>query len=588
MTQTIGHLICLTPQESYVVDEPVRKVGVIGRLERLAGPFVRSPGIGFPYLVGFFRKNGILDDSTAIVVQHDRIEGPTPFTDILKNKMDAGRGGQDVLFITAYTNSAREAFRRAREARAAYAAIGRRLTVVLGGAHASATVDEGTRHGHVDAVVAGEGEWAAAELLEDVRHGRPIRPLYRAEFGAIRGRNTLAIDMGIWRGLRPMPQQILASSTLARGCKLDCHFCAVKLTNGPKVRNRDVHDVVNELQTQGPVFTRKTIDQVGPGFYNGVLKALVRLPIIGRRYGDRLIANMGPGYTNQFFLWDDNLYNAAGSLRALCDAVRPLGRPWSSQLTMDIVEKPELLDLAYASGCRTLLLGIESVNQSAIDGLGKWSNSTGNRMVDMVSRVHDAGISILGAFVFGLDGDDPSVFDRTLEFVYKTGIDFIIANIIQPYPGTGTFHDAVARDDFLPWASCPADSDVPMDYNWPLFDGAHVLIRPQGMSVDQLQEGYYYFLRESYSMRGILRRFRGRPHEIGAGISHFTRNYLISRYGMTKTMHAIRRKGSSGVSCAATAETRPSERDSLQALLSHRPESRPKLKTESATVRVQS
>ena len=50
----------------------------------------------------------------------------------------------------------------------------------------------------------------------------------------------------------------------------------------------------------------------------------------------------------------------------------------------------------------------------------------------------------------------------------------MIANIIQPYPGTGTFKDAVAQQTFLPWAACPPDTDVALDYNWPLFDGLRI------------------------------------------------------------------------------------------------------------------
>ena len=543
---TLGNLICLTPRDSYVVDEPMRKKGVLGSLEHAVGPFIRSPGIAFPYLIGFLRKNNVLTDATRVVVQHDKIEGPTSFEAILKDKVDVGRGTHDVLFITAYTNSAREAYRRAREARAAYAAMGRRLTIVFGGAHASAVPDEGTRRGHLDAVVVGEGEWAASSLLSDLNEGRPVQPVYRARFDRIRDQGTLVLDTGIWAGLRRRPQQIVASTTFARGCKLDCHFCAVFLTNGPTVRNRDVADVVAEIRGQGPRLTTETIDEIEPGLYNTLLKTLVKMPLIGPRYGRRLISRMGPGFSEQFFFWDDNLYNAAGSFKALCEAARPLGRPWAAELTIDLAQKPDLLRLAYESGCRDIFLGIESVSQKAIDGLDKWSNDT-RSMGEMVKRFHDAGIRVMGAFVFGLDGDDPSTFDRTLEFIYDTGIDLVVANIIQPYPGTGTFRDAVAGDDFLPWARCPESSDVAMDYNWPLFDGAHVLVRPKGMSVDQLQEGYYYFLREAYSMTGIMKRRRGPVSDLAGAVSHFARNYLVSRYGMIKTAHAIRRKGAKPV-----------------------------------------
>jgi hypothetical protein len=537
----IGNLICLTPRDSYVVDAPIRSRGVLGRLESRIGPFVRSPGIGFPYLIGFFRKHAVLGAGTRIVVQHDKIEGATPFSEILAEKVDLSRGDQDVLFITAYTDSAREAYRRAGEARAAYAAAGKKLTVVIGGAHASAVPDEGTRLRHTDATVAGEGEWAASRLLQDIQEGRTVQPLYRATFDRIRDRGTLALDMGIWRGLKNRPQQIVASTHFARGCKLDCHFCAVFLTNGPVVRNRDVADVVDEIRGQGPAFTRETVGQMEPGFYNSLLKLLVRTPVVGRLCGDRLISGMGPGFSDKFFFWDDNLYNAAGSLTALLEAIRPLGRTWAAELTIDLAERPDLLQLAYDSGCRDLFLGIESVNQKAIDGLDKWSNDT-RAMKERVKRVHDAGINVMGAFVFGLDGDDASSFDRTLEFIYDTGIDFVVANIIQPYPGTGTFKDAVEARAFLPWTACPPRSDVAMDFNWPLFDGAHVLIRPKGMTIDALQEGYYYFLREAYSLTGIARRFRGAPFDAPGFASHFARNYLFSRYGMLKTAHAIRGK----------------------------------------------
>ena len=537
---TIGNLICLTPRDSYVVDEPARKQNRINRFERKT-PFVRSPGIGFPYLIGFLRKNGVLNGDTRVVVQHDKIEGPTSFEEILRDKVDLGRGDHDVLFITSYTDSVREAYRRAREARAAYARAGKRLTVALGGAHASAVPDEGTRLGHLDTEVVGEGEWAASTLLNDLKEGRPLAPIYRAKFDRIRDRGTLALDMSIWDGLRNRPQQIVASTTFARGCKLDCHFCAVFLTNGPTVRNRDVADVREEVERQGPRYTRETIDQIEPGFYNSLLKTLVKMPILGRRLGDRLIARMGPGFTQQFFFWDDNLYNAAGSFSQLCESIRPLGRPWAAELTIDLAEKPKLLKLAYESGCRNLFLGIESVSQSAIDGLDKWSNDT-TSMSEMVKRVHDVGINVMGAFVFGLDGDGPSSFDQTLEFIYDSGIDYVVANIIQPYPGTGTFRDALEGNDFLPWSACPPESDVAMDYNWALFDGAHVILRPKGMTVDQLQEGYYYFLREAYSITGIHRRFRGRAFDVPAALSHMVKNYLLSRHGMSKTRYALRRK----------------------------------------------
>jgi len=542
---SIGNLICLTPRDSYVVDAPPARNGLLGRLERLTGPFLRSPGIGFPYIVGFLRQNGLLPATCRVVVQHDKIEGPTSFERILSRKADLSRGDMDVVMITAYSNSAREAYRRAREARRAFEAAGRKVAIVFGGSHASAVPDEGTRHGHVDATVVGEGEWAVAEILADLEAGRGLKPVYNAGFQRIRDRGTLRIDMDIWQGLDPAPQQLLGSATFARGCKLDCHFCAVKIVNGPLVRNRDAEDVVDELNRQNGRYTLETIAQAPPGPFNSFLRLATRVPGLRGRRGETLVRNLGPGSTKRFFFWDDNLYNAAGALEHLFEVIRPLGRTWSAQLTIDMADKPHLLKAAYDAGCRELFLGIESINQGSLGALDKWSNEA-ESMTERLKRVHDAGIKVMGAFVFGLDEDDATVFDRTLEFVRRHGIDYITANIIQPYPGTGTFDDAVAAGDLLPCTACPADSDVSMDYNWPLFDGGHVLIRPKRMTEDQLQDGYLTFLQESYSLRGIVRRYDAAPASSRTGlVHHVVSNYLMSRYSMAKTAHALKSRLSS-------------------------------------------
>jgi hypothetical protein len=448
--------------------------------------------------------------------------------------------------ITSYTNSAREAYRRAREARRAWAEAGRNVAIVLGGAHASAVPEEGPRFGHVDASVVGEGEWAVAEILADLTAGWPLKPVYDAGFRRIRERATLELDMDIWQGLRPGPQQVLSSATFARGCKLDCHFCAVKIVNGPTVRNRDVHDVVDELNRQVPRHTRETVGEAGPGFFNALLKIATRLPGLRGRIGETLVRALGPGYTQRFFFWDDNLYNAAGSLEGLLAAIKPLRRPWSAQLTIDVADKPDLLKLAHEAGCGELFLGIESINEGSLSAIDKWSNEAAST-AERIRRVHDAGIKVMGAFVFGLDCDDASVFDRTLEFIHANGIDYVTANIIQPYPGTGTFRDAVAGGELLPCTACPADSDVAMDYNWPLFDGAHVLIRPRRMTETELQEGYFRFLKEAYSLLGIVRRYDAGLSSSRTGFAHhLVTNYLMSRYGLAKTAAALRRRTPAG------------------------------------------
>ena len=43
---------------------------------------------------------------------------------------------------------------------------------------------------------------------------------------------------------------------------------------------------------------------------------------------------------------------------------------------------------------------------------------------------------INASMVFGLDGDEPDVFQRTLDWLVKSKIETLTAHILTPYPGT--------------------------------------------------------------------------------------------------------------------------------------------------------
>ena len=56
-----------------------------------------------------------------------------------------------------------------------------------------------------------------------------------------------------------------------------------------------------------------------------------------------------------------------------------------------------------------------------------------------IRRLHDLGVMINGSFVFGMDGDDPSVFERTVEWAIEHGIETATFHILTPYPGTALY-----------------------------------------------------------------------------------------------------------------------------------------------------
>jgi len=82
-----------------------------------------------------------------------------------------------------------------------------------------------------------------------------------------------------------------------------------------------------------------------------------------------------------------------------------------------------------------LLVGFETLSKAKLKAVRKGFNSP-DTYLDVIHKIHDFGIGLSGAFLFGLDGDDEGVFDRTYEFVQKARLESPYFSILTPYPGT--------------------------------------------------------------------------------------------------------------------------------------------------------
>jgi radical SAM superfamily enzyme YgiQ (UPF0313 family) len=110
--------------------------------------------------------------------------------------------------------------------------------------------------------------------------------------------------------------------------------------------------------------------------------------------------------------------------------------------------------------------------------------------------LHDEGIAILGCFIFGFDGEQPAVFERTVEFVNNHRFDLVLYSAYTPFPGTSA------------WSRLQAQRRI-LTTDWGRYDGRHVVFEPLGMTVAQLQEGIYYAWNETYGLRSIFKRVAG-------------------------------------------------------------------------------
>src|SRR5262249_25898506 len=150
-------------------------------------------------------------------------------------------------------------------------------------------------------------------------------------------------------------------------------------------------------------------------------------------------------------------------------------------------EDDELLDLAEASGCRGLLMGLESISPENLRSSRKGFNSP-DRFVRLVEKLHAHRIALQGCFVFGLDADEPDVFLKTARFAVEAKIDLPRFAIVTPFPNTGLYKRLDSEGRIL-------------TRNWELYDGQHVVFEPRKMSVRELQVGTEAAWKHAYSFR---------------------------------------------------------------------------------------
>jgi len=175
-------------------------------------------------------------------------------------------------------------------------------------------------------------------------------------------------------------------------------------------------------------------------------------------------------------------------------------RLWQAAGTVKSVLAPALLEKAVESGLRSLFVGFETLNRNNLVEQNKYQNLDRDYTA-AIRRLHDNGVMVNGSFVFGMDDDDESVFERTVDWAVTQGIETATFHILTPYPGTALYQRMQAQDRMT--------SD-----EWDLFDTRHVVFKPAKMTEKALEEGYWRAYRDFYKWGAIFRGASSKDHLI--------------------------------------------------------------------------
>lgn len=344
-------------------------------------------------------------------------------------------GDYDVIGISIMTQTCIRGYQIANEFRK------RGRTVVFGGIHATSMPDEAIRFGN--SVVIGEAEGLWDIVLDDIKNNR-LKSFYKLDKlpdlqnHVTPRRDLIKCSSGKFS---------IAPIETTRGCPYNCDFCSVSRFFGTRQRHKPIPGIMADIESCNE--------------------------------------------KNLFFL-DDNITGDKRYARELFREMIPLKKIWVGQASVQVAGDPELMSLAYKSGCRALLIGFESMSDSGFNQYRK-TLKTIDENVAAVKKLQDNGIMTMASLIFGLDSDTDEVFDVAHDFLTRSKAAFFQACVMTPYPGTPVFHRLRSEGRIL--------TD-----DWTRFDASKVIIRPENMSSEDLLAGYNKIKWHFYANKSILKR----------------------------------------------------------------------------------
>lgn len=347
----------------------------------------------------------------------------------------------DIIGLSGYVIHKQRIFEIAKEFRR------RGSFVVCGGPFASLCPEE--LRDKVDVLFVDEAEYSWPQFLADYAAGDWKSEYRQDEKPSMHDSPLPRFD------LLKIDQYRTMTIQFARGCPFNCEFCDIIVMYGRHPRTKTVAQVMAEV---------------------------------------REIHRLG---VSNIFVVDDNFIGnkkeAKELLRALGDWQKARGYPieFMTEVTLNIAQDDELLDLMRHANFTTIFVGIESPRAASLQETHKTQNLRGS-ILDSVHRIQRAGMEVMAGMIVGFDHDDPSIFEEQFRFIQDARIPVSMTGMLNALPKT-PLHERLKKAGRI-IAESVGDQFV------------FTNIVPEGMSRLQLYEGYKRLLQRLYSYRNYRRR----------------------------------------------------------------------------------
>lgn len=261
----------------------------------------------------------------------------------------------------------------------------------------------------VDHLVLNEGEITLVPFLEDLEKGT-ARHIYTTTEHPSLDRTPIPLwDLIDLRDYATMNLQF------SRGCPYDCEFCDITALFGHKPRLKTAAQVLGELDALYECGWRGGVFIVDDNFIGN--KAYLKREIL-----PAMISWM-ERHRNPFW--------------------------YITEASINLADDEELMLLMQEAGFTSVFVGIETPDEGSLKECNKYHN-VNRDMIACVKKIQNYGMQVSGGFIVGFDNDTPSIFERQINFIQRSGIVTAMVGLLQAPVGTKLFKRLKKEKRLLP------------------------------------------------------------------------------------------------------------------------------------------
>ena len=368
---------------------------------------VIAPPLGIGYIAAVLRDNGI--DVNILDASAEDMDFKE-FSEEIKNR------SPDIISISALTPTINKALETAKTAKEVLP----NSIIVMGGYHPTFDFEETLENDFVDIVIRGEGEYVLRDLVETIENNCDLREVrgivFKEDDNIVLNPNAdLIYDLDALPfpafDLMPMDKYKLldmdthmATMITTRGCPMKCSFCSSAAMHGRKMRQRSVDNILAEID-----FLREKYD------------------------------------INTIAFMDDTFTLKKSRLMEFCDKLKQKDYEimWGCTARVDTLDE-EVLKNMKESGCITVFMGVESVDQNQLDSMDK--GITVPKIENAFKMSRKLGIRTIASVALGMPGDTKKIMNKTIKFVHKLKPNYAIYSLSTPYPGTRFYKESFEKN----------------------------------------------------------------------------------------------------------------------------------------------